>query len=80
MSREESQAELAAYEAQENARWYARSATEPLLKQVEALQAALLRQAKDIKALQAAVAKLKAKKSPKSKWSGVNGKMTGGIV
>lgn len=66
MSNEESRAELEAYSRMESMSISGQIAAEktvaPLQRQVDALQAALLRQTKDIKALQAAVAKLKAKK------------------
>jgi len=59
----ESQRELEAYNAQQGCNHAAKLAgVELLVRQVDALQVALLRQAKDIKAIQAAVAKLKAKK------------------
>lgn len=75
MSYEESRRELEAYSRMESMSISGQIAAEktvaPLQRQVDALQAALLRQAKDIKKLQAAVAKLKKKKSQK---------MTGWIV
>lgn len=61
---DDSRRELAAYEAQDAmnsaASFRAREAVAPLVAQVAALQAALLQQAKDLKAIQTAVAALKA--------------------
>lgn len=62
---DDSRRELAAYEAQEAmnsaARFRSQEAVAPLLAQIEAIKADLRRTAKDIKAIQAAVATLKVK-------------------
>ncbi len=62
----ESVAELTAYTREESSSGLGRVDLDALRKQVDALQAALLRSNKDIKLIQKAVAKLKARKVRKN--------------